>query len=515
MMKTMSGHLFFTFILIVGSILAVLGLVLGQLFPFFAKEYNERQTVLMEQQIEQSMDRMNMSTSEREEIMQALVIGEQRSKDMMREEMKRLMLVIAILLICAYVIIWTSTSNILRNFLEPIINVTNTAKELAVGNYRARAYANGPQSMVELKNSINKLANNLETITKTRLVEEERLKTLVETMGSGLIMMNREGQIIIANRHFLKNYEMTYEDIVGKSFLNLQLPEPLKKFIDHVFFTEQPERKQMTIQRGTETTHKQVFGAPVIGEHGKWLGVVIVLHDITELLRLEQVRRDFVANVSHELRTPITSIKGFSETLLDGAFKDETMLLSFLEIIYKESNRLQILVNDLLDLSKLERQGYEIEKEDVSVQDVLVRVIDVASQKMDEKNIQVTVNLETDLHVLGEVNRLIQIFTNLINNAIMYSPEESALTINAYEQNQFGVVEVIDEGIGIEKADLARVFERFYRVDTARSRNSGGTGLGLAIVKHLVELHHGKIEVESELGQGTTMRVKIPLNRKS
>jgi two-component system, OmpR family, phosphate regulon sensor histidine kinase PhoR len=139
----------------------------------------------------------------------------------------------------------------------------------------------------------------------------------------------------------------------------------------------------------------------------------------------------------------------------------------------------------------------------------------MVSQKMDEKNIQVAVNLETDLHVLGEENRLIQIFTNLVNNAVMYSPEDSALTINAFEQNQFGVIEVIDEGVGIDKADLARVFERFYRVDTARSRNSGGTGLGLAIVKHLVELHHGKIEVESDLGQGTTMRVKIPLKRVS
>lgn len=512
MMKTMSGHLFFTFILIVGSILAVLGLVLGQLFPFFAKEYNERQTQIIEQRIEQSVDNLNLSPSERVEILQAIVISEEQSKELMRQEIKRLMFVIVILLFCCFIIIWMSTSNILRNFLEPIINVTNTAKELAVGNYRARAYANGPHSIVELKNSINKLANNLETITKTRLIEEERLKTLVETMGSGLIMMNREGQIIIANRHFLKNFEMTYDDIVGKSFLNLQLPEPLKKFIDHVFFTEKPERKQMTIQHDTETKHKQVFGAPVIGEHGKWLGVVIVLHDITELLRLEQVRRDFVANVSHELRTPITSIKGFSETLLDGAYKDEMMLLSFLDIIYKESNRLQMLVNDLLDLSKLERQGYEIEKEDVSVQVVLARVIDMASQKMDEKNIQVEVNLQADLHVLGEENRLIQIFTNLVNNAVMYSPQDSSLTINGYEQDHFGVIEIIDEGIGIDKAELGRVFERFYRVDTARSRNSGGTGLGLAIVKHLVELHHGKVEVESEVGQGTTMRVKIPLN---
>ena len=515
MMKSMTMHLFLMFILIVGTVLAALGLVLGQLFPFFSEESYEKNNELVYEKLEQSLEETNVTESERERILASLTLPEDEVKANFNTEKKRLTFVLFLFLLIAFFIIWYGTKQVLAIFLEPIINVTKTAKELAIGNYRARAYASGPSSMVELKNAINQLAHNLETITKTRLVEEERLKTLVETMGSGLLMMNREGQVIIANRKFLKSFEMTYDDIIGRSFLVLDLPTPLKEFIDHVFFTEQPERKQISIHRGNKVTHKAVFGAPVVGEHGKWLGVVIVQHDITELLRLEQIRKDFVANVSHELRTPITSIKGFSETLLDGAYKDETMLLSFLEIIYKESERIQILVNDLLELSKMERQGYEIEKSNVSIQKVLVRVAEIASQKIDEKNIQLLVNLENDVIVLGEENRLIQIFMNLVNNAIMYSPAESNLTINVYKQSQFGVVEVIDEGIGIDRGDINRVFERFYRVDTARSRNSGGTGLGLAIVKHLVELHHGKIEVESDLGSGTTMRVKIPLARQS
>ena len=506
-------HLFLMFILIVGTVLAALGLVLGQLFPFFSEQSYEKKNAVIHEQLEQSLEDTSVTASERERILASLTIPEEEGKASLNTEKKRLTFVLFLFLFIAFLIIWYGTKQVLASFLEPILNVTKTAKELAIGNYRARAFASGPGSMVELKNAINQLAHNLETITKTRLVEEERLKTLVETMGSGLLMMNREGQVIIVNRHFLKSYEMTYDETIGKSFLVLDLPKPLKEFIDHVFFTEQPERKQMSIHLGNEVKHKAVFGAPVVGEHGKWLGVVIVQHDITELLRLEQIRKDFVANVSHELRTPITSIKGFSETLLDGAYKDETMLLSFLEIIYKESERIQILVNDLLELSKMERQGYEIHKSNVSIQNVLVRVVEISSQKIDEKNIQVIVNLENDVIVLGEENRLIQIFMNLINNSIMYSQTESNLMINVYKQNQYGVVEVIDEGIGIDQVDINRVFERFYRVDTARSRNSGGTGLGLAIVKHLVELHQGKIEVESELGKGTTMRVKIPLAR--
>lgn len=513
MMKSMTSHLFSMFILIVGTVLAVLGLVLGQLFPFFSEQYYEKKNTIIHEQMEQSLIESDIPTIERERILASLIMPDEISKENLDTEKKRLTFVLFLFFIVAFIIIWYGTKQVLGNFLEPIVNITNTAKELSVGNYRARAYASGPQSIVELKNAVNKLANNLEAITKTRLVEEERLKTLVETMGSGLLMMNREGQVIIVNRNFLKSYEMTYDDIIGKSFLVLDIPTPLKKFIDHVFFTEQPERKQMSIHLGNEETHKEVFGAPVVGEHGKWLGVVIVLHDITELLRLEQIRKDFVANVSHELRTPITSIKGFSETLLDGAYKEETMLLSFLEIIYKESERLQFLVNDLLELSKMERQGYEIKKDEISIQNILVRVVDIVTQKMDEKNIQLTVNLNEDVIIVGEENRLIQIFTNLVNNSIMYSPPESTLTLNVYEQQHYGVVEVIDQGIGIDQADINRVFERFYRVDTARSRNSGGTGLGLAIVKHLVELHHGKIEVESTLGKGTTMRVKIPLKR--
>ena len=512
MMKSISGNLFYLLLLIIAAVLAVLGFVIGQLFPFFAEQYHERQVEIMTLQIEEKMATENYTQSERQAMYDALVVPNHHEDTILHEETRRLKLVLVSLCLCGFFLIWIAINTIVRHFAEPIIDVTNAAKELEAGNYRARAFTSGPNLLSDLKNSVNKLANNLETITKTQQIEQERLKTLVETMGSGLIMMNREGQIIIANRQFLKSYHMSYDKIIGQSFLTIDLPNPIKEFIDYVFFTEHSERKQISVQVKGEVKYKEIFGAPVIGEHGKWLGVVIVVHDITELFRLEQIRRDFVANVSHELRTPITSIKGFSETLLDGAYKDEAMLLSFLEIMHKESNRLQVLVNDLLDLSKLERQGYTIDKTAVDLEYMLARVIDVASQKLDEKQIELTVDIQQKLKVSGEENRLIQIFTNLLNNAVMYSPIQSAITIRVFESGKYAVVEVEDEGIGIEKDELQRVFERFYRVDTARSRNSGGTGLGLSIVKHLVELHEGHIEVESEIGKGTVMRVLIPLD---
>ena len=187
------------------------------------------------------------------------------------------------------------------------------------------------------------------------------------------------------------------------------------------------------------------------------------------------------------------------------------MLLSFLTIIYDESNRIQVLVNDLLELSKIERHGFTLDVVPTKLQDILVRVVDLTSAQLENKNMQFDVEIEQDAVILGDVNRLMQIFTNLINNAIAYSKEETTVTLRISANDQYGIFEVKDEGIGIEKAEISRIFERFYRVDRARSRNSGGTGLGLSIVKHLIEAHNGKIMVESEVGKGTSIKVLLPL----
>lgn len=507
----MKNRLFYTFIFVIGSSLAVLGLFIGQLFPFFADEYINQASIHSEQKLEQVIkeQQIELTTTQKDALLTTYSLD--LESETLTETKKKAYMIIAVLLLCGLLVMSFMVYRVASNFITPIINITKTARELSKGNYRARAFANGPRTIVELRNSINILARNLQDITKTRAIEEERLKTLIENMGSALMMIDREGSISIVNKKFQTLFELPKNKIIGKNFMTLGFPKELEQFIDHVFLTELPYRQQLMMEIGNEEYYEQVYGAPVVGEHGRWLGVVIVMHDVSELVRLEQIRKDFVANVSHELRTPITSIKGFSETLLDGAFKDEQMLLSFLTIIYDESNRIQVLVNDLLELSKIERHGFTLDVMPTKLQDILVRVVDLTSSELENKNMQFDVEIEQDAVILGDVNRLMQIFTNLINNAIAYSKEGTTVSLRISANEEYGIFEVKDEGIGIEKAEIARIFERFYRVDRARSRNSGGTGLGLSIVKHLIEAHNGKIQVTSEVGKGTSIKVFLPL----
>lgn len=512
-MNTMNNRLFYSFIFVIGSILAVLGLFIGQLFPFFAEEYVNSTTSQSQQKFEQVLvnENINLSSSQQQALLETYEID--KESDKYQEIKNRLYTIVTVLLIVSCTLMAIMAYRVASNFIHPIMNITRTAIELSKGNYRARAFANGPSTVVELRNSINILARNLQDITKTRMMEEERLKTLIENMGSALMMIDREGNISIVNKKFQTLFEVDKEQLIGKNFLDLGFPKQLEEFIDHVFLTEMPYRQQLEMEIIEEVYNEQVYGAPVVGEHGRWLGVVIVMHDVSELIRLEQIRKDFVANVSHELRTPITSIKGFSETLLDGAFKDEQMLLSFLGIIYEESNRIEVLVHDLLELSKIERHGFTVDVVPTKLQDILIRVVDLTSSQLESKNMQFDVKIEQDAVIPGDVNRLMQIFTNLINNAIAYSKEETTITLRISANEQYGIFEVKDQGIGIEKAEISRIFERFYRVDRARSRNSGGTGLGLSIVKHLIEAHNGKIQVTSEVGEGTSMKVYLPLKK--
>jgi len=401
-------------------------------------------------------------------------------------------------------------NRIIRLQVEPVENATATAVELVKGNYRARAYESDAQGSLELNKTINVLARNLQEVAAVRLMEQERLKTLIENMGSALVMIDRQGTISLVNRAFLEETGLSSGAVLGSLYREIDIAPELKSFIETVFMTETRSRDQIEFAEGLKMKNLDVYGAPVIGEHERWLGVVIVFHDITELKKLEQVRKDFVANVSHELRTPVTSIKGFSETLLDGAYQDTDTLLSFLEIIQTESNRLEMLINDLLNLSNMERSAFHIELEPTDMKAVIERAVETVHPKLAEKNISLELDLAPVI-VNGDGNRLIQVIVNLLINASTYSQENTKVSLKLYAEGDEAIVKVEDQGIGIEASEIGRLFERFYRVDRARSRNSGGTGLGLSIVKHIIEAHHGNVEVESEVGVGTTFTVHLPL----
>ncbi|ANU11386.1 alkaline phosphatase synthesis sensor protein [Planococcus antarcticus DSM 14505] len=394
--------------------------------------------------------------------------------------------------------------------IKPIENATETAMELVKGNYRARASESNALGSVGLSRTINVLARNLQEITAVRVLEQERLKTLIENMGSALIMIDRQGAVSLVNKPFLDEFELSTENTLGKFYKEIRVPYELEDFIENVFMTETHSRAQIEFISGVKLKNLNVYGAPVIGEHQRWLGIVIVFHDITELKRLEQIRKDFVANVSHELRTPVTSIKGFSETLLDGAYKDTETLLSFLEIVHAESNRLEMLINDLLDLSNVEQSGFEVNAQPTDMKAVIKRAVEMIQPKINEKSIGLKLEVKP-VTVYGDSNRLIQVMMNLLINAVTYSGNHTEITIRLSVKDDQAIVQVEDQGIGIESSEIGRLFERFYRVDRARSRNSGGTGLGLSIVKHLIEAHHGKVEVDSAVGVGTTFTIYLPL----
>lgn len=416
----------------------------------------------------------------------------------------------------ALLIIIVISHQLTYQYTKPIVEATKVASELAKGNYRARTYDQSTGELGKLNKSINILANNLQRMEKIQEMQQDRLKTLIKNMASGLLFIDSRGNIILMNDAYKETFNVKDKDYINKLYYKAIKHREVVRLIEDLFITEQKKKKRLVLPLGIERRHFEVYGAPILSTNDVWKGVVLVFHDITEIINLEKVRKDFVANVSHELKTPITSIKGFAETLLDGALNDKNTLEHFLSIIYEESVRMQLLIQDLLELSKIEDDSFTLNIKKVPLIDLLEEIILILQGKAVEKKIDLIFDQSVQsLEIDGDPDRLKQVFINLVTNAISYTPEGGKVTISLEEKEPFICVNVKDTGIGIEKDEIPRIFERFYRVDKARSRNSGGTGLGLAIVKHLVEAHKGHISVESELGKGTNFIIKLPKTIKS
>lgn len=418
--------------------------------------------------------------------------------------------ILAACLGAACIVIVVLGVRITSQYTRPIESATKVAMELAKGNYKARTYEDHLDETGKLSQSINILARNLQDMTRAQEMQQDRLQTLIENMGSGLILIDGRGYINLVNRAYKELFEVDSAEFLYHLYYEAFSHKEVIEVVEEIFMTEVKVRKHLHLPLNIELKHFEVYGAPIIGGNDEWKGIVLVFHDITELKKLEQMRKDFVANVSHELKTPITSIKGFSETLLDGALNDHQTAEYFLSIILKESDRLQSLIQDLLDLSKVEQQGFQLSTEIIDLREILEEIVIILQGKSKEKDIDLSVSIpEGLLHIEGDLYRLKQIFINLINNAITYTPQGGSVHISVEKHEHYVMIKVSDNGIGIVKEEIPRIFERFYRVDRARSRNSGGTGLGLAIVKHLIEAHKGQISVSSKIGEGTTFTVKL------
>lgn len=396
-----------------------------------------------------------------------------------------------------------------HQFSKPIDEITQVAIELSKGNYKARTFTESNETTTMLSQAMNVLAKNLQEMTTQQEMQQDRLNTLIHNIGSGIVLINSRGHVNLINKTYKEIFKVDARNINGELYYDAFKHKEIVEIVEEIFLKEVKVRKQIILPLSIERKHFEIYGAPIIGINHEWKGIVLVFHDISELKKLEQVRKDFFANVSHELKTPITSIKGFTETLLDGAMENEELCKNFLSIILTESDRMQSLIQDLLDLSKIEQQNFKLDRADVSVKLIIEEVQQMLIQKAEEKNIDFKLYLNSPLVVNADVLRLKQVFINLMDNAIHYTPTGGKVFITASETNDHITVRVNDTGVGIGKDEISRIFERFYRVDKARSRNSGGTGLGLAIVKHLVEAHKGKVEVESKLGHGTSFIVTL------
>lgn len=469
-MKGLYGRLVGAYALLLFILLTGLGIVLGQFFSFF--------------------------TAEEEVAIQRSYI-----------------LFLIIILAIAFILSLLMATKVLKVYAKPIDEMTQVATKMAQGEYIQSVPTFEPTYDDELSLAIKQISENMDEMSTVRGVEKERLKTLIESMGSGLLMFGRGGTVSLVNGVFRETFGFKTEDIIGKTINSIGLPVKIESLIEEVFMTEQGRETQVHVEVGNRSGTFSVYGAPVIGSHGNWLGIVVVIHDITKLVHLEEMRKDFVANVSHELRTPITSIKGFTETLLAGAMEEPVVMKEFLEIIQKESDRLHLLIDDLLELSGVERSGFKLEYTYVDLDKVIQDALNLVSGSIQEKKMHVYYERSDGFIVEGDEGRLIQVMVNLLSNAVTYSKNETTIKVSLEKINGSILIVIEDEGIGIDAEELPRLFERFYRVDRARSRDSGGTGLGLAIVKHLIEAHNGTVEVYSKLEVGTAFYVKLPIKQ--
>ncbi|MFD1335229.1 two-component system histidine kinase PnpS [Oceanobacillus iheyensis] len=417
-------------------------------------------------------------------------------------------MVIAVLIV-QFMIISILFIQFYNRYTRPIGKATKTVDRLIEGNYSARFYNGNSPEMEELSVKVNTLARNMSEIAIQEQMQSEQLTTIVDNMQSGLVLIDEKGYVHVVNRKFLEMFGEEESNYRGHLYYDVFENENVHETVQKTFLYEETVKKSFVHREGLNKIYVEVVGAPIFNERNMLKGAVLVLYDITELKKLEKMRKDFVANVSHELRTPITSIRGFAETLLDNNITDPATK-EFMEIIYKESHRLQLLIEDLLALSRLEREDFRLLIDNYDVRQMVEEILPQLQQKAENKNLTFDLEVPDQLTMRADKDRMKQVLINLIDNSIHYTPSGGDICLAISEETDVIHFQVKDSGIGMDEKSQTRVFERFYRVDKARSRNTGGTGLGLAIVKHIVEVHKGKIDVESTLNQGTTIHIYIP-----
>jgi len=394
----------------------------------------------------------------------------------------------------------------------PVEKLMEFTRCVSRGNFDCRAEVKSNDEIGELAGALNHMAATIKE--KVHLISEgkNRLEAVLANMTSGVIFVNRKRQVDLLNPAAERFLSFTGEGSTGVVHDALIKHPELSAAIDNALKSCGAIEREIKIDSPEEAA-LQVVISPICNHVGDCIGVVAVLHDITERRKVERMRKDFVGNVSHELKTPVTSIKGFTETLLDGAIDDLETNREFVEIIDKEAERLKRVIQDLLELSRIEGKQVQLNYEPEDLSSIIRNTVQNLRGQIKSKNLNINFDLP-EKSVIAAIDRDIveQVLVNLVDNAVKYSPAGGEIEVGVEEREKDVVVRVRDTGVGIPPEDIDRVFERFYRVDKTRSREQGGTGLGLSIVKHLVDIHGGMVGATSQPGVGSEFFFTLPIN---
>ena len=392
-------------------------------------------------------------------------------------------------------------------FSSRINRVRRFAERAAAGDFTPPQRAAAGDELADLADAVGGMVAQLGQTIHTLTDERNRSAAILGSMVEGVAVVGGDERILYCNQAFEQILELPQGSSQGKKLVEGLRQADLVTAVRQVL----PGGDEVTGEVEVGTVRRRSFSvtaAPVRAAEAS--SAVLVLHDITELRRLERVRRDFVANVSHEFKTPLTAIQGFAETLLGGALDDKANRKRFVEIIREHARRLARLTDDLLKLSRIEAGRLDLESRPVSVAGLVNGCVETARLNAESRGLRIAVELPEGLPpVRGDAVQLDEVLQNLIDNALQYTPSGGRIDVTAYSNGHEVIFTVADTGIGIPESDLERIFERFYRVDAARSREAGGTGLGLSIARHIVDAHGGRIWVESAVGQGSRFRFSI------
>lgn len=411
-------------------------------------------------------------------------------------------------LIFAIALAFVLGSIIAAQTIRPVNRMIQVSRKFSEGDFSRRVLQTSKDEIGELATTLNKMAQGLEDKVKEIKAQNQKLATVFNSMIEGIIVVDKSSRIVSVNPTIEKIFNVSIGEVEGKIFLEAIRNNNISEVISSVLKNGRPLSAQISLILPVRKIF-EVNAAPICDDNTV-NGCLVVIHDITEIRKLETIRSDFVANVSHELKTPLTSIKGFVDTLLDGALEDKENNRNFLKIIQDHAGRLDSLINDLLSLSHLESKEIVLNKKKFDLKQQLEEVILGFKSQLKKMNVEIKNDLPVSIMVDVDKDRIEQVFTNLIDNAIKFNKEKGFIRIYAQELNGKIKVFVEDSGIGIPEKDIPRIFERFYRVDKARSRELGGTGLGLSIVKHIIELHNGSVGVESTEGFGSKFWFVLP-----